>query len=173
MRKLLAISAALLITSASPSYAVLMSSDWGEAACQAWNNNVTLTDELGGEDGWVTNDGGKGYKVMQVYRMDCSESPTVELQISNQDGKAICTYGGPVVSTDLDKSVDYIMYAKTSNWERMGDGRDGAMKAMTFRRLLFTGPKMEAMSNMGPFGAFLKLTGEVESETGDCPVSPQ
>jgi len=168
MKKQITLATALLIAAMSPAHAVLMSAEWGEAACQAWNNNVTLTDELGG-DTWAANDGGKGYKIMQVYRMDCSEAPTVELQISNQDGKAICTYGGAVKSSDLDKSVDYIMYAKTSNWERMGDGRDGAMKSMTFGRLKFTGPKMEAMSNMGPFGAFLKLTGDVETETGDCP----
>ncbi len=168
MKKQLTLGIALLVGAMSPAHAVLMSAEWGEAACQGWNNNVTLTDELGGET-WAENDGGKGYKVMQVYRMDCSDSPTVELQISNQDGKAICTYGGPVKSTDLDKSVDYIMFAKTSNWERMGDGRDGPMKAMTFGRLKFTGPKMEAMSNMGPFGAFLELTGNIESETGDCP----
>lgn len=168
MKKQLILSIALLVSTLSSAHAVMMSAEWGEAACDAWNNNVTLTDELGG-DTWAANDGGKGYKIMQVYRMDCSDAPTVEIQISNQDGKAICTYGGAVKSTELDKSVDYIMFAKTSNWERMGDGRDGAMKAMTFGRLKFTGPKMEAMSNMGPFGAFLKLTGDVETETGDCP----
>ena len=168
MRKQITLGIALLVSALSPAHAVMMSAEWGEAACEAWNNNVTLTDELGGET-WAANNGGKGYKIMQVYRMDCSDTPTVELQISDQDGKAICTYGGAVKSTELDKSVDYIMFAKTSNWERMGDGRDGAMKAMSFGRLKFTGPKMEAMSNMGPFGAFLKLTGDVETETGDCP----
>ena len=145
----------------------MMSAEWGPAACEAWNNNVTLTDELAG-DTWAANDGGKGYKIMQVYRMDCNEEPTVELQISNQDGKAICTYGGAVTTSELDKGVDYIMFAKTSNWERMGSGQDGPMKAMTFGRLKFIGPKMEAMSNMGPFAAFLRLTGEVPA-TMDCP----
>lgn len=146
----------------------MMSADWGAAACDAWNASSTLTDELAG-DTWAANNGDKGYKVMQVYRMDCSDAPTVELQISNKDGKAMCTYGGAVKSSDLNSSIDYVMYAKTKNWERMGSGKDGAMKAMSLRRLRFEGPKMEAMSNMGPFGAFLMLTGSVEGDTSACP----
>ena len=144
----------------------MMSAEWGSAACDAWNANTTLINELGE---WVANDGGKGYKAMQVYRMDCSEAPTVELQISNQDGKAVCTYGGPVKTSELNKKVDYVMFAKTKNWQRMGAGQDGPMKAMSLGRLKFNGPKMEAMSNMGPFGAFLLLTGEVEADTQTCP----
>jgi putative sterol carrier protein len=170
MKKILSIVMITVFSMISSAQAAtpMMSSDWGEAACEAWNNNVTLTDELSGET-WAANDGGKGYKIMQVYRMDCSDAPTAELQISDKDGKAMCTYGGAVKSSDLDSSVDYIMFAKTSNWERMGAGKDGAMKAMTFGRLKFNGPKMEAMSNMGPFGAFLRLTGDVESDIADCP----
>jgi putative sterol carrier protein len=172
MKKTLSIGLAGLFATLASAVAAepLMSPEWGEAACEAWNNNVTLTEELGG-DTWAANDGGKGYKVMQVYRMDCNDAPTAELQISNQDGNAICTYGGAVKSSDLDKGVDYIMFAKTSNWERMGSGKDGAMKSMTFGRLKFVGPKMEAMSNMGPFGAFLLLTGDVEGSTTDCPTN--
>ncbi len=168
MKKLLSLSFAGLLGLMSAAHAAtpMMSADWGPAACDAWNANATLTDELGE---WVANDGGKGYKVMQVYRRDCSDAPTVELQISNQDGKAMCTYGGAVKTTDMNKKVDYVMSAKTKNWERMGSGKDGAMKAMTLRRLIFTGPKMEAMSNMGPFGAFLMLTGSVEADTAVCP----
>lgn len=172
MKKLLTIGLIGLLSSIASVQAAtpLMSAEWGEAACDAWNNNVTLTEELGGET-WADNDGGKGYKIMQVYRMDCNDAPTVELQISTQDGKAICTYGGAVKSSDLNSKVDYIMFAKTSNWERMGSGKDGAMKSMTFGRLKFKGPKMEAMSNMGPFGAFLLLTGDVEGSTTDCPAN--
>lgn len=169
MKKLIPISMISLFGMIhSAQAAPLMSADWGDGACQGWNNNKTLTDELGGET-WAANDGGKGYKIMQLYRMDCSEAPTVELQISNQDGKAICTYGGPVKSTELDSGVDYIMYAKTSNWDRMGAGQDGPMKSMTFGRLKFKGPKLEAMSNMGPFEEFLLLTGKVEGTSKDCP----
>ena len=169
MKKILTLSLAGLFGLVTSAHAepAMMSADWGPAACEAWNNNVTLTDELAGET-WAENDGGKGYKIMQVYRMDCNDAPTVELQISNKDGKALCTYGGPVTTSDLDAGVDYIMFAKTSNWERMGAGKDGPMKAMTFGRLKFKGPKMEAMSNMGPFEQFLLLTGKVPA-TMDCP----
>ena len=168
MKKQLLISMACLMGLFSTAQAAtpMMSAEWGTAACEAWNANPTLTDEL---VEWGANDGGKGFKAMQVYRMDCNEAPTVELQISVQDGKSMCTYGGAVQTTDLDAKVDYVMYAKTKNWERMGSGKDGAMKAMSFGRLKFDGPKMEAMSNMGPFGAFLKLTGDVEGDTGACP----
>jgi hypothetical protein len=43
------------------------------------------------------------------------------------------------------------------------------MKAMTFGRLGFKGPKMEAMGNMGPFSNFLLLVGKVESDASSCP----
>ena len=39
-----------------------------------------------------------------------------------------------------------------------------------FGRLKFQGPKVEAMTVMGPFEAFLKLTGEVPgTDTQACP----
>ncbi|MGI9318408.1 MAG: SCP2 sterol-binding domain-containing protein [bacterium] len=147
---------------------VFMSSEWGIAACSAWNENAVLTDELAGET-WAGNNGEKDHKILHLYRLDCSETPTVELRIADQDGKAMCVYGGGVESGELVKKHDYIMYSKTSNWARMGSGKDGPMKAMMLGRLKFKGPKWEAMSNMGPFGAFLLLTGEVESDMENCP----
>jgi putative sterol carrier protein len=51
----------------------------------------------------------------------------------------------------------------------MGEGKYGPMKAMMLRRLKFTGPKMEAMGNMGPFTNFLLLVGTVPSDTSSCP----
>ena len=81
----------------------------------------------------------------------------------------MCIYGGAVESTELIKKHDYIMYAKTSNWARMGSGTDGPMKAMMLGRLKFKGPKWEAMKNMDPFSAFLRLTGEIESDMKSCP----
>lgn len=148
----------------------LMSSEWAAAACEAWNQNATLTDELA-KSGWVKNDGGKGYKVMQVYRSDCKDSPHIEMQIAEQDGKAMCTYGGAVKTETLDKSVDYIMHASTKNWGKMGRGDLGAMGAMMTFRLKFKGPKGEAMSNMGPFGEFLLLPGKVPGDDTVCPTS--
>lgn len=148
----------------------LMSSEWIQQACDAWNANPTLTDELV-KSGWADNDGGKGYKVMQIYRTDCPDSPHMEMQISKKDGKAMCTYAGPVKTENLDKGVDYIMHATTKNWGKMGAGEVGAMGAMMTFKLKFTGPKMEAMGNMGPFGEFLLLPGKVANDPSVCPTS--
>jgi len=145
----------------------LMSGDWGLAACAAWNADPVLTDKLV-ETGWIRNDKGRGYKIMQVYREDCDEKPTVELRVSLKDGKAQCTYGGPVQGAKLDGGADYLMHATTMRWREMGAGEYGPMKAMMFGRLSFSGPYGEAMGNMGPFTNFLLLVGKVPA--GDaCP----
>jgi len=147
---------------------VLMSEEWGKEACAAWNKDPILTDKLA-ESGWAKNDGGKGFKVMQVYRDDCKDSPKVELRIALKEGKAMCSYGGKVETANLNKSHDYVMHAETARWLEMGKGEYGPMKAMMFNRLLFEGPKMEAMNNMSPFENFLLLVGKVPSESGSCP----
>ena len=153
---------------ASPSTPLFMSAEWAKAACDAWNQDKVLTDELK-KSGWVDNRGDKTYKVMQIYREGCATSPRVEMHVTDQDGKAMCVYGGAAKTTDLNKKTDYLMWATDDHWQRMGDGRDGPMKAMMFGRLHFKGPKMEAMGNMGPFANFLKLTGKVPSDRSKCP----
>ena len=147
---------------------VLMSADWGAAACKAWNADVVLTRDLV-ESGWIKNDKGRGYKVMQVYREDCGDQPTAELRVALKDGAARCIYGGAVQTTQLDSGADYVMFAETKRWLEMGRGDYGPMKAMTFGRLGFKGPKMEAMGNMGPFSNFLLLVGKVEADSQTCP----
>lgn len=147
---------------------VLMSSEWGFSACEAWNQEATLTNELY-ESGWVQNDEGRGHKTLHLYRTDCGETPTVELRIASEEGAARCIYGGGVETTDLDLGVDYIMHATTDRWQEMGAGEYGPMKAMMFGRLKFRGPKWEAMKNMGPFEAFLQLGGRIPSEVTACP----
>jgi putative sterol carrier protein len=147
---------------------VLMSAEWGTAACAAWNADPVLTKELV-ESGWIKNDEGRGFKVMQVYREDCGDKPSAELKVSLQDGLAKCVYGGAVQTTKLDSGADYVMFAETKRWQEMGRGEYGPMKAMTFGRLGFKGPKMEAMGNMGPFSNFLLLVGKVKSDAGSCP----
>ena len=132
--------------------ATFMSAEWGTDACAAWNASDTLTTGLGGE--WADNNGGRGHKVIQMYNMDCSDAPTTEMRISSQDGKAMCTYGGAVENSDLDKGTDYIMFAKAKNWAKMGSGKDGPMKAMSFGRLKFKGPKMEANERDGAIWCF-------------------
>jgi len=166
------IAAAVLAGSASAAQAgPFMGGDWAESLCQNWNENETLTTELSG-DKWVANDGDKGYKVIQMYRDGCGGESRVELNIAAQDGKAVCTYGGPVKTASLDEDVDYLMHATDENWTCMGEGRFGcgAMGAMMSGKLQFAGPKMEAANVTEPFNAFLQLTGKVAGDES-CPAA--
>lgn len=61
------------------------------------------------------------------------------------------------------------MYAETRRWVEMGKGEYRPMRAMLFNRLLFEGPRGEAMSNMGPFEIFLLLVGKVAGDTATFP----
>lgn len=146
----------------------LMSPAWAQKACHAWNADKTLTDKLA-KSGWIDNDGGRGFKILRIYRDDCKGSQPVELRIAKQDGKGMCVYGGAVETEKLNMKRDYVMHASTRRWEEMGHGDYGPMKAMLFGRLHFEGPKFEAMRNMGPFASFLTLTGKVASAKG-CPA---
>ncbi len=161
---LLSVSGALAAAEAP----TLMTAPWAFTACEAWNASSVLSEELYAS-GWATNNKGRGHKVLQIYRTDCPDSPRVELHIADKDGRAQCIYGGAVASEELDNDVDYVMHAETARWQEMGAGEYGPMKAMFFQYLLFDGPYMEAMSNMGPFGAFLKLTGDVPGSVDACP----
>jgi putative sterol carrier protein len=168
-------AAALLGTflGAAPTFAqdakpVAMSAPFAQAMCEAWNADATLTDKLV-ESGWMKNDAGRGFKLMQIYRADCPNSARIEMQIALKDAKAQCVYGGAVRSTPLDGGSDYLMWADTARWREMGAGEYGPMKAMMFGRLNFAGPKMEAMGNMAPFQNFLLLVGKVPGDWGTCP----
>ncbi len=172
MKALAPIAGALLVAALGSGGAmaqtVLLSDQWATAACAAWNQDAVLTDQLG-ESGWVANDKGRGFKVMQLYRSDCGSAPSAELRIATKDGKAMCVYGGRIETAALDAGADYVMSAETARWTEMGRGDYGPMKAMMFGRLQFKGPKMEAMNNMAPFENFLRLVGKVPGSTGDCP----
>ena len=170
MKKLLVALGALIVIFVTQSVradAVLMSGDWGKLACDAWNAEPVLTDQLAAS-GWAANDKGRGQKVLQIYRSDCGDQPTTELRISNQNNKAQCVYGG-AVETVLDLDVDYLMNAKTKHWKEMGAGEYGPMWAMMSFKLKFKGPEMEAMNNMEPFEKFLLLAGVVPSSSSTCP----
>ena len=147
---------------------VMMSADWAAGACEAWNADEILTRELVSSD-WIRNDKDRGFKVMQVYRSDCSEAPTAELRVALVDGEARCIYGGAVETRDLDKAADYVMHATSERWIEMGANEYGPMKAMMLRRLKFSGPYGEAMGNMGPFKNFLLLVGKVPGSVSSCP----
>ncbi len=145
----------------------LMSEDWAREACSAWNADPVLTTDLQ-KSGWVANDKKRGYKVLQIYRTDCKESPRIELRIAEKDGKAMCVASAKG-SSNLDFGADYAMSAKTDRWLEMGRGEYGPMRAMLFGRLSFDGPMGEAMGNMGPFESFLLLVGKVPGDPQGCP----
>ncbi len=158
----------ILFLSVAQAESVLMSPEWGQLACEAWNEDTILTIKLV-ESGWVENDLNRGYKAITLYRSDCPKSKRAQLKISLVNEKVECTYGGGVIEKTVDKKVDYIMHANTQRWIEMGKGEYGPMKAMMLRRLKFKGPKMEAMGNMGPFKNFLLLAGSVPSDASSCP----
>jgi len=147
-----------------------MDASWASALCSAWNETPALTKDLGGK-AWAANDAGRGYKVIQLYRVKCGAGSKVELEITNKDGKALCARGGAVKHAELDPAADYLMYASDEDWACMGRGEFGcgAMGAMTTGKLKFKGPKMEAMGVMGPFDRFLTLTGKVPGDMAACP----
>lgn len=166
-RLLLMAGLGVLISGAAHAQTEMMSAAWGKSACAAWNGEPPLTDKLA-ESGWVKNNANRGFKVIQVYRTDCKDSPRVELRIAEQGGKARCVYGGKIETAKLDLKVDYVMDAETVRWQEMGRGEYGPMRAMMFGRLSFDGPMGEAMSNMGPFESFLLLVGKVPGGAA-CP----
>ena len=162
-------SACVFLTLPAPAAAeTLMSAAWAEQACAAWNEEPVLTGELL-ESGWVKNDTGRGYKVIQLYRTDCGADFRVEMQIAAKEEQATCIYGGVVQTPELDSGADYVMHATTTRWQEMGLGKYGPMRAMLFGRLKFSGPKFEAMKNMGPFKQFLLLTGKIPADVSSCP----
>ncbi|TXF12100.1 SCP2 sterol-binding domain-containing protein [Pelomicrobium methylotrophicum] len=170
MARKVGLSVALVLAAAPAAWPapVLMSTEWARALCAAWNADPVLTRQLV-ESGWVKNHAGRGYKVMQLYRQDCPDSPRIELRVSEQDGSARCVYGGAAESK-LDSSADYLMWAETKRWQEMGRGEYGPMRAMFFNRLQFEGPRFEAMGNMGPFESFLLLVGKVPGDAASCPA---
>lgn len=170
LRRIAGIACAGLALQASAQAQTLMSPQWAAQACEAWNKDPQLTGALF-ESGWVKNDGGRGFKVMQLYRRDCGEQPTAEMRVAAKDDKAICVYGGAVQGAQLDTGFDYVMSADSARWLEMGKGEYGPMRAMMLGRLHFSGPMFEAMGNMGPFSAFLLLVGKVPGDASRC-VAP-
>ncbi len=157
-----------LVSSMGQAAPVMMTSEWAQEMCKAWNADPVLTKDLV-ESGWIKNDKKRGFKVMQIYRNDCEGSARVELRVSEKDGKTACVYGGKA-ETKLDSDIDYLMWADTPRWIEMGKGEYGPMRAMFFQRLRFDGPMGEAMGNMGPFGNFLLLVGKVPGDAASCPA---
>ena len=143
----------------------LMSAEWVEGMCDAWNAEPGLTQNL---DGWIENDRERGYKLMRIYRRDCPESPWVQMKTAKTGDGVLCVESGWATDEEL-TGADYVMFAETSRWQEMGEGLYGPMKGMMTGRLKFKGPKFEAMRNMGPFSNFLLLVGKVPGDVDACP----
>ncbi|MEN8214091.1 MAG: sterol-binding protein [Pseudomonadota bacterium] len=161
---------ALAITSLpAVASADFMDAAWAKKACDMWNGNGTLTGKLAGDE-WAANNGGRGYKVIQVYRTECGAGSKVQLNIEDKGGKAMCTYGGKPDGKALNDDFDYVMHASDKNWTCIGKGEFGCgpKMAMGTFKLKFSGPKMEAMSVIGPFEQFLLLTGKVGGAKNPC-----
>ena len=163
----IALAALAVLASTAHAAPAMMSAEWTAQACDDWNKDAALTTGLA--DKWIKNDKGRGYKIIHLYRTDCGEATQTEMKIVSKDGKAMCVYGGAVQNPKMDFAVDYVMHATTDRWGEMGAGEYGPMKAMMFGRLKFAGPKMEAMSVMGPFEHFLLLPGKVPGDKA-CPA---
>ncbi|MEJ2330730.1 MAG: sterol-binding protein, partial [Gammaproteobacteria bacterium] len=76
MKKLLLTTALLALPFTAN--AGFMDADWAKKACDGWNNTATLANELGGDE-WAANDGGRGYKLIQMYRDECGADSKVQI----------------------------------------------------------------------------------------------
>jgi len=113
-------------------------------------NNSSTPAELVAS-GWAANDGGKGYKILQIIVKGTDMA--AELQL-DKTGKIVTSTMG--ATSKLDPSVDYKMTATAADWKAMGTGANGPMYHMSpLGGLSFEGPMVEAMKNMGPFKNFL------------------
>ena len=169
LKKIILVTTVTIGLTSSAMATEFMDKTWAKNTCDAWNKNSTLTSGLAE---WATNNKDRGYKLIQIYRTQFDAKSKIQLNIVNKDSKAICEYGGKPDGKKADYSVDYIMHASDEDWTCMGKGSFGcgAMGAMMSGKLKFTGPKVEAMGVMGPFGAFLELTGSVEgTKSQTCP----
>ncbi|MEO1899992.1 MAG: SCP2 sterol-binding domain-containing protein [Methylococcales bacterium] len=120
-----------------------------QSIADAFNASSTPAELV--KSGWALNDGGKGYKVLQVIVKGSNKA--AELHIDN-NGKAAAAFDS-AKTTELNADVDYQMTATMEDWASMGTGESGPMYHMTFGGLSFEGPMGEAMNNMGPFASFL------------------
>ena len=169
LKKMILLSAVTIGLTSSAMATEFMDKTWAKNTCDAWNKNSTL---ISGLADWAKNNKDRGYKLIQIYRTQCGTKSKIQLNLVNKGGKAICVYGGKPDGKKVDTDVDYVMHANDEDWTCMGKGSFGcgAMGAMMSGKLKFTGPKGEAMTVMGPFGAFLELTGTVAgTKSKTCP----
>ena len=106
--------------------------------------------------GWAGNDGGRGFKVIQIVVE--GTDMTAELHLDGT-GKIVKYNRG--LPTKVNFDFDYKMTSTKDGWAEMATGKNGPMYHMTpfVGSLSFEGPMKEAMGNMGPFAQFLIVIG--------------
>jgi putative sterol carrier protein len=106
--------------------------------------------------GWAGNDGGRGFKVIQIVVE--GTDMTAELHLDGT-GKIVKYNRG--LPTKVNFDFDYKMTSTKDGWAEMATGKNGPMYHMTpfVGALSFEGPMKEAMGNMGPFAQFLIVIG--------------
>ncbi|MGE4569927.1 MAG: hypothetical protein AAEF72_01150 [Gammaproteobacteria bacterium] len=96
--------------------------------------------------GWVENDGGKNFKIVQIFVNHSFQS--IELHI-DKSGKIITWINSArSVDSSIDTDVDYQFFADIEDWHMIAKGENDFMYHLTVGGLTFKGPMMEAMSKM-------------------------
>ncbi|MGB9744368.1 MAG: SCP2 sterol-binding domain-containing protein [Desulfurella sp.] len=149
-------SAFILLISCSLSLAEQpwMSASWTKEFCSYWNEHLQTT--MAEWSKYNVNKE-KGYKTIAFYRQDCNPKIISEVEIKNENGKAVCIYGG----AQKDPHPEFTMYATTQNWKSLAAGNFGFMNIGMFSKMTFIGSKGEAMQFIAPFKAFLIGLGKV------------
>ena len=126
----------------------------GAFALSSFADTNTLVEDFNNSDGpselvssgWVENDGGKNFKIVQIFVNHSFQS--IELHI-DKSGKII-TWIDSARSADssLNPDVDYQFFADIEDWRMISKGENDFMYHLTVGGLAFKGPMMEAMSKM-------------------------
>ena len=105
--------------------------------------------------GWVENDGGKNFKIVQIFVNHSFQS--IELHI-DKSGKIITWINSArSVDSSIDTDVDYQFFADIEDWHMIAKGENDFMYYLTVGGLTFKGPMMEAMSKMQAIDTLLLI----------------
>jgi hypothetical protein len=145
---------------------VFMGPEFAKLMVDAWNTS-SLPDKLGsksvGGSDWINTPnkytGEKSnQQVIIMSRRDCPSIPKVQLTIENKDGRAVCTYGGPM-KVNFEKA-EWAFSPKTVQWYMFAAGNWGYTQ-MPGIMSGFRGPMFVARANIDNFGEFWKVAGRL------------
>jgi len=153
----------LALAGSSLAAPVFMGEEYAKALCEEWNKTPRLVEELGKNEFWASVPERK----MFLYREDCNDTKRIQLTIKNENGKAVCVYGG--LAKDKKGPNDFLMYAETKRWLEMARKEYGPMKAMMLGRLKYEAPKGVTKMNIGYFETFLDILDNPPHDASKCP----